>query len=141
QTVRFDDTGRKSVDFAKSVGVLGQERRGRTLYVALDPSIEDAIVAFSPSDQVQQAVPYLISSRWQFSNLDRLDCGFAVNAWGFGKGEMRWAGLVPGAYTVRLRGRNVTSETEAAVDGTGFLTLSLNADAIEPTRLEVSCRN
>jgi hypothetical protein len=141
QTVRFDDAGASSVDFGKSVGVLGQEHKESTLYVALDPAIDDAIVALSPSDQVQQRLPYLISSRWQFSNLERLDCGFTASTHGFGTGEMKWAGLAAGRYTVRLRTSNGVSETDAMVDGAGILTLALKADAIDPARFEASCRN
>ena len=45
QTVRFDDVADLSVDFARSVGVIGQQRKGSSLYVALDEARDDVIVA------------------------------------------------------------------------------------------------
>jgi hypothetical protein len=169
QTARFDDAARLSVDFARSVGVLGQERKGATLYVALDATVSEALVvvsavgvappppriapaprgvpatlkvAFTPANKPEQFVPYLISSRWRFSGLDRHKCGFTVYAQGYGEGEMKWGGLVPGNYRLQVRRwAAVLDDRTTTVDSTGMLTLAVKADAVEPVRIDVSCRN
>lgn len=169
QTVRFDDADRLAIDFAKSIGVIGQQRKGGTLYVALDAAVPDAIiavatvgvapsaptvkprtpgalpvtkVALSPANKVEQRLPYLVSSRWRFSGLDRGKCGFTVDAQGYGDGEMQWGGLAPGDYRAVLRRSNgVLGEERSTVNDTGVLALAFKTDAVEPVRLEVSCRS
>src|SRR5262249_33615295 len=103
QTVRFDDVADFSVDFGRSVGVIGQQRKGTSLYVALDEAREEAIVALEPvANQTAgaTAAPYLIDGRWTFRDLRRRDCGFNVTAKGYGTGQMNWGGLKPGTYQV-----------------------------------------
>ena len=46
--MRFDDAAELSVDFSRSVGVIGQNRKGNTLYVALDEARDEMIVALAP---------------------------------------------------------------------------------------------
>jgi len=41
QTVRFDDAAALAVDLARSVGVLGQRKKGNSLYVALDEAYDE----------------------------------------------------------------------------------------------------
>jgi hypothetical protein len=142
QTVRFDDADRVAVDFGRSVGVLGQERKAATLYVALDAAVDDSIVALSPVDNAKQTVPYLISARWTFSDLHRHQCGFTVDAEGYGEGDMIWGGLPPGTYGVQVRRSNkAILQSETTVDSTGILTLALKADAIEPVLVDLLCRS
>jgi len=144
QTVRFDDADGLTIDLARSVGVLGERRRGSTLYIALDAAVDDAVVALSPigspADAVQDSTPYLISSRWVFSNLQREECGFTADVQGFGAGEMSWGGLHPGSYRVQVRRSNSTLwQADATADASGTMAISVKTDAIEPVHVDVSC--
>ncbi len=46
--MRFDDVADLSVDFTRSVGVIGQRSKGSSLYVALDEAHDEVIVALGP---------------------------------------------------------------------------------------------
>ena len=48
QTVRFDAAESREVDFGSSIGVIGQRRKADALYVALDETIEPAVVVLGP---------------------------------------------------------------------------------------------
>jgi hypothetical protein len=48
QTVRFDDAKGLAVDFGRSIGVIGQQRNGTALYVALDEAFDEIVVAMRP---------------------------------------------------------------------------------------------
>src|SRR6185295_18130224 len=58
QTVRFDDVAELSVDFSRSVGVIGERRKNGSLYVALDEARDDVIVALGRD--AAAPVPHLI---------------------------------------------------------------------------------
>lgn len=141
QTVRFDDADRLGVDFGKSVGALGQQRKGTVLYVALDAAVDDALVALAPVGNPKQRVPYLISARWTFRDLQRRPCGFTIDAEGYGDGDMMWGGLAPGAYRVQVRRSDGSIlESDATADSAGTLTTVLKVDAIQPVQVNVSCQ-
>jgi hypothetical protein len=142
QTVRFDDAADIAVDFSRSVGVLGQRKKGTTLYVALDEAQEEVIVALGPdtSDSVDASTPHLIDGRWTFRDLRRRDCGFSVMAKGYGTGQMTWGGLKPGVYHVFVRDAKETvwdDVTEVGDDGR--LALTADADAMNPLDIDVTC--
>jgi hypothetical protein len=142
QTLRFDDAADIAVDFSRSVGVLGQRKKGTTLYVALDEAQEEVIVALGPdtSDSVDIATPHLIDGRWTFRDLRRRDCGFSVMAKGYGTGQMTWGGLKPGVYHVFVRDAKETvwdDVTEVGDDGR--LALTADADAMNPLDIDVTC--
>ena len=145
QTVRFDDVADLSVDFARSVGVIGQRRKGNSLYVALDEAREDVIVALAretPS-QTGTPVPYLVDGRWAFRDMRRRDCGFSVMARGYGTGQMNWGGLRPGSYQITASDTKSQSWKEVAVVGAdGILALTVDADAVSnPVTIDVTCLN
>jgi hypothetical protein len=77
QTVRFDGAEAVMLDLASSSGVLGQARLGDALYVALDPAVENPVVALQPvgTEPAPTDHPYLIDSRWQIWDLKRTSCG------------------------------------------------------------------
>jgi hypothetical protein len=142
QTVRFDDVADLTVDFARSVGVIGQRRKGNSLYVALDEARADVIVALgrdTPSAGTQ--VPFLIDGRWTFRDLRRRDCGFNVIARGYGTGQMNWGGLRPGSYQITaFDDKDQSWEEVADVGDDGVLALTVDADALNnPVTIEVDC--
>ena len=63
QTVRFDAAEGREVDLQASVGVIGQRRNGTTLYVALDETIEPAVVVLGPAARVSRGIPWPCSRR------------------------------------------------------------------------------
>jgi polysaccharide biosynthesis protein PelA len=142
QTVRFDEAADVTLDLGRSVGVLGRQRKGATLYVALDAAYDEAVVALAPIDAVpaNAARPYLIDSRWQLSNLERHDCGFAVAAHGYGPGQMSWGGLRAGTYRVSVRaGTDKVLEASATTDDRGQLAMTIDASALQPLLIDVAC--
>lgn len=168
QTVRFDDATGLTVDFGRSVGVIGQRRISGALYVALDEAFDQIIVALAPearpaqplgplpaqssmsallpgsqarSDEADHAgIPYLIEGRWTFRDMRRRDCGFTVMAKGFGIGQMTWGGLRPGLYHVYARDTERTVwEDRLEVGDEGRLSFTPDADASSPLEIELAC--
>jgi hypothetical protein len=142
QTLRFDDAAALAVDFTRSVGVIGQRRKGASLYVALDEAFDEVIVALGPDtrESAEESTPYLIDGRWTFRDIRRRECGFTVMAKGFGIGQMTWGGLKAGLYHVSARDSKETlwdDETEVGDDGR--LALTADADAMSPLEIEVAC--
>ena len=142
QTVRFDDAADLAVDFTRSVGVLGQRKKGSSLYVALDEAHDEVTVAIGPdiSDVGEETASHLIDGRWTFRDLRRRECGFTVMAKGYGTGQMTWGGLKPGIYHVFVRAAKETvwdDVTEVGDDGR--LALTADADAMAPLEIDVAC--
>jgi len=141
-TLRFDGASFTGVDFARSVGVLGQRHHQGSLYVALDPAVAEPMVALTDVERADAdpaaARPYLVHGRWVFQGLATDDAGFRVGAQGFGKGEMVWHMPAPGRYAVTAeRGGAVLwrGETEARADGR--LSVTVDASAVQPLTLRV----
>jgi hypothetical protein len=142
QTLRFDDAVALAVDFGRSVGVIGQRRKGSSLYVALDEALDEVIVALrSAADDVMPGVPYLVEGRWTFRDVRRSECGFTAMTKGFGIGQMTWAGLKPGPYRLSVRnGKETVWDDDAQVGADGQLAFTADALAIaSPLELEVAC--
>src|SRR5262245_39466461 len=74
QTLRFDDAAELAVDFSRSVGVLGQRRKGTSVYVALDEAHDEVIVALGPdsSEAVGESTPYLVDEIGRASCRERV---------------------------------------------------------------------
>jgi len=110
QTVRFD-TADYQVDLAKSRGVLGYKTFQQSLYVALDPKVEEAMVTLAKSPAKSQ--PYLLESRWKIENLKVTDRALSFDAKGYGEGRMRWQMPASGTYNVAADkdGANVFQKT------------------------------
>jgi polysaccharide biosynthesis protein PelA len=142
QTLRFDDAADLAIDFTRSVGVLGQRRKGSTLYVALDEAYDEVIVALGPDagEAPDASAPYLIDGRWTFRDMRWRECGFTVMAKGYGTWQMTWGGLKPGSYHVAVReSRETVWDDEAEVGDDGKLALTADADAMNPLEIDVTC--
>ncbi len=55
ETVRFDEAQKLAVDFAASVGVMGETRHANALYVALDPAVSRAVVTLQAHSEAARA--------------------------------------------------------------------------------------
>lgn len=140
-TLRFDAAGALIVDWTASSGVLGATSHSGALYVALDPAVSPATVAVRRGAKRVQRRVHLIDSRWQVSGLRPASCGFEARASGYGRGDMTWGGLAPGAYAITLRraGREI-AKLDATAESSGRLQLALTTDAIEGLELSARCR-
>ena len=138
QTVRFDSAADRVPDYAKSVGVLGHNHHNGALYVALDPAVSEPVIAVQPKGAKSRA--HLIESRWDVRDLAVAECSVRFKAEGFGNGDMRWAGLKPGAWTIKIsRDGHGVSETSAPVDAAGNLTTRFETDARAGAAIEMRC--
>ena len=144
QTMRFDDASGIDIDDLKSSGVLGATRHEGAMYVALDASVEPAIVAIrtAPAETAAGVTPAtrLVDSRWQLSGLKREDCGFSFAARGFGPGQMTWQ-TAPGQtfdIAAMQSGKRLYA-TRVASGADGQLEARIDADALEPVEVTFSC--
>ncbi|MBM3570167.1 MAG: hypothetical protein FJX46_15585 [Alphaproteobacteria bacterium] len=137
-TIRFDDANGRAVDFARSVGVIGQRWTNGSLYVALDEragTVEIALVPRSDLDDLPPAArPYVHSSRWRLQNVAVAEDGFGFTAQGYGFGEMTWRVRKPGRYRIETSGANPLV-AEAGADGR--LTFIVPGSAIAPRAVKV----
>lgn len=144
-TVRFDDADAQQVDFSASRGVIGQNRHGEALYVALDAAFDAPLIvmrkhASDDRNEVANDV-HLVDSRWRLSDVSRSQCDIRAKAEGFGTGQMMWAGVHPGAYTVSaFRNGEAVSVQTATAAADGVLEIEVAASAIDPVDLRITCR-
>jgi hypothetical protein len=144
QTLRLDSADAFDLDDAKSQGVLGATRHAGGLYVALDPTVEPALVAIRTRDAAGPAfdkgAARLIDSRWQVQGIHREACGFAFDAHGYGAGDMTWL-TAPGQSFDVDAGRNGTTLTTSQItaDTSGKLEVSLKIDAQNPVQVRFAC--
>ena len=142
QTVRFDVADEREVDLQASVGVIGQRRNGTTLYVALDETIEPAVVVLGPhlrSSATSHGL-VLVESRWLVRHVVKDGCALRFETQGYGDGSFTWSNAAPGRYmiTVDRAGKEVWRQT-AEADGAGGLKFVLRAGAIDPVTVRVDC--
>ncbi len=144
QTVRFDAAEGREVDFRSSVGVIGQKRNGTTLYVALDETIEPAVVVLGPptlSRTVSHGLA-LVESRWLVRHVVKDECALSFEAQGYGDGSFTWSDAASGRYmiTVDRAGQEVWRQT-AEADAAGRLKFVLPVSAIDPVTIRMNCAN
>ena len=143
-TVRFDDAADVSPDYAASIGVLGSTRHQGSLYVALDPTVERAVVTLRTGPQVEpdrKQVAALVEARWQVYQRRELPCGFTTLVQGFGRGDMLWTSEPGRTFDITLERNGVPALTErATADAAGVISLALVADAREPLAMRFTCR-
>jgi polysaccharide biosynthesis protein PelA len=144
QTMRFDAADGISIDYAASVGIVGDNLHAGSHYVTLDPAVAEPIIAVRPTvpakSSTAKAIPRLIESRWTLSAVERAPCAVTAEAQGFGTGEMTWEGLTPGAHTITATRRgSVLATRRVLADTTGRLTVRLAISGIEPLQLRISC--
>ena len=144
QTVRFDAAEGREVDFQSSVGVIGQKRNGTTLYVALDETIEPAVVVLGPPTLSRTVFRgfALVESRWLVRHVVKDECALSFEAQGYGDGSFTWSDAASGRYmiTVDRAGQEVWRQT-AEADGAGRLKFVLPVSAIDPVTIRVNCAN
>lgn len=136
QTIRFDRAAMKSVDFARSEGVIGQRHYQGSLYVALDEAHAAPVIALSENGRTdvppEADRPYLIDARWRVFALEAGRDGFGFKAQGYGAGEMRWWVPVPGRYRLEvLAGATAIETVEATVGADRVLAVRLSARTAE----------
>ena len=136
QTLRFDDKPDMTVDFAASIGVIGQRRHQGSLYVALDETVAEPVLQLRPAAAPSPGtLPWLVQSRWRVYGVAADDDGgVRFSATGFGRGEMAWQMPQAGRYRVTVGdGEAATVRT----DRDGRLVLALEVDGHSPVRVAI----
>lgn len=100
QTIRYDRSSDHHVDFHHSKGVVGYKEHQKSLYVYLDASVNEPVIALSQFEG--QQVPYLIDSSWEIWGLKRNVNHLDFNASGWGPLKMQWMVSLPGDYIVEV---------------------------------------
>jgi polysaccharide biosynthesis protein PelA len=133
QTIRFDRADRQTVDFNRSIGVVGQRHYQQSLYIYLDEAVLQPRVTLSDRPTTgtdHPPVPYLLQSRWRVWDLDRTGVGVRFKTAGFGRPEMQWVVPRSGDWEVRSVDRQETL-LRKKVDETHMLTID-SGDLTEP---------
>ena len=142
QTVRFDAAEGREVDLQSSVGVIGQKQDGSTLYVALDETIEPAVVVLGPpalSPTVSRGLA-LVDSRWLVRQVVRDECSVRFEAQGYGDGSFTWSGAAPGRYLIAVdRAKQEVWRGTAKADESGSLNFVLPLSATDPVTVRINC--
>lgn len=108
-TLRIDRANGLGLDPAHSIGVIGARRDGAALYVSLDPTATDPVVALAAmleNSPIGAAVAgdrgsfVLDNSRWSIEALAQTGCVANFIASGWGPGAMRWRAPIAGQYRV-----------------------------------------
>lgn len=139
-TIRFDGASFDAVDFPRSKGIVGQRHHQGSLYIALDPAVEEPVVALAAVDRTDVAPPaprpYLIEGRWMLDGVEVYANGFLAGAQGFGAGTMSWWMPVPGRYAVTAeRAGRVLWRGEAVAGVDHRLSLTIPVAAETPLRI------
>jgi len=117
RTLRFDRATFRGVDQVRSRGVIGARHWGGSLYVDLDPAAPESVVALADIDRadIEPATdrPYLIHSRWVFSEVRATPERVEATVEGFGPGEMIWRMPKPGNARIVLSARDGTEIARA----------------------------
>lgn len=138
-TMRFDKASDITVDYQRSTGVVGHNRHEGSLYVALDPSNAEPIIAIERT-ATATAAWHLIESRWLASEVTRSSCELTVRVQGYGDGQFLWGGLAAGRYDViAKRGSNVLERKTFDVTSSGEMRFTLTQHGIEPLTLTIAC--
>ena len=144
QTIRFDQAALETVDFERSQGILGHRHYQGSLYVALDETVQEPVLALQPLDRADTlpspSRPYLVSSRWRIWDFQYDEpTRFSFVAMGFGDGEMEWRTPRSGVYTIVARKDDgaVLITANSRADAGGRLQVQLPAIAIDPIRVTV----
>jgi hypothetical protein len=141
QTVRFDDVAALSVDIGNSIGVVGSRRYQGSLYVSLDPAIEDATVVLRTARIASDTTSaQLNDSNWMLSNVKRAPCRLSYSAQGFGAPEFSWKGVAQGRYHVEAReGEYLVWQADMATGEDSLLKLKLPDPGVHALDFTVSC--
>ncbi len=108
QTIRFDHA-HQVVDFPNSHGILGYKEYQGSLYVHLDPAIEEPILALGEGPPT----PHLEESSWEIWDLKMSPSQISFSSRGFGTMAMTWKNVPIGTY--RIGFGKAAQEKEIAV--------------------------
>jgi len=138
ETIRFDRHTLQSVDFQRSKGVIGQRHLHGSLYVYLDASVAQPVIALKAEehnyDAPEDNIQYLVESRWLISGVRRHEDRLDFTAQGFGAGEMVWQMPSPGHYSVSVGGTVKTIE----VGDDHLLKVILEQNALQPVHVIIT---
>lgn len=138
QTVRFDDDGKKVVNYARSEGVIGHRRFQGSLYVALDESVETPVIALGDTKTTAPAPhPYLDNARWHVWDVQHRDGGLTFSADGFGHGEMVWRNMTDGAYRIVLTRPGEPDLETRATTTKGVLNTTIPVNIFAPVKVRI----
>lgn len=129
QTIRFDRATLLSVDFEQSKGVLGQKHFQGSLYIALDPSEDNPIIALNKNNgfvtYAPARNPYLIESNWKINGLQYVNNKLIFSAAGLGMADMLWKQPATGSFMVKVRSKRKTIyKNVLSTDSEGVLRLA-----------------
>ena len=133
-TMRIDRAARSSVDFGRSMSVVGQRHAMGSLYVTLDSAHAQARIALKTiSDIGAEPVedrPYLLHGAWRLRDVQVNATEARFNAQGYGVGTMRWMFPGPGVVTTNVR-RDEQSlwSQNSTTDERGEIEFSVPVDA------------
>jgi polysaccharide biosynthesis protein PelA len=133
------------IDSGRSTGVLGANRHQGSLYAALDPAVDRAVIAVRARGEDGRQLPTdqaasLVESRWSISNRTENACGFRVQAQGYGPGAMTWSTTAGRAFRISVeRGDALLSQEVRWADAKGQISLSIEQDAVEPLAIRFDC--
>ena len=128
------------MDLQSSVGVIGQERDGPTLYVALDETIEPAVVVLGPPGMAARDGLALLESRWLVRHVIKDECGLRFEAQGYGDGSFTWSGAASSRYLIVVdRADQELWRQTAGADGAGKLKFVVPVSAIDPVTVRINC--
>lgn len=145
QTIRFDGGTLDGVDFSQSRGVIGQRHELGCLYVSLDETEPEPIIALKPvtttSREPREATAYLIESRWRVFGVTRTATALHFTTQGYGTGESSWTWPDGGTGIAWVRWTSDTGNSgqfraERTADGR----LRLRLPALTAQRLRVDVR-
>jgi hypothetical protein len=125
-----------------AVGVIGQRRNGSTLYVALDETIESAVVVLGPLAPSRTASRglALVESRWLVRHLMKDQYALRFEAQGYGDGSFTWSGASSGAFRIAVdRDNKDLWRQTVETDDAGTLKFVLPVSAIEPVTVRIDC--
>lgn len=134
QTLRFDHATLTAVDFTRSVGVIGERPSQGSLYVALDPTVAEPIVALTARDGPLAPAPadhpYLMESRWPITALQVGSEGaLRAEVRGFGPLRMTWIVPTKGVWRVRVQqNRDTAWQQEATIGDNKRLSVNVGSD-------------
>ena len=137
-TFRFDRALYRAVDFSRSSGVIGQSWLHGSLYVSIDPSAIEPVIALTTRSQTDRpnadSAPYLLGAQWDILKKRQVTAdSFTFSAKGFGKGDMRWLVPNPGTYQIAVTDRGDTIvERQVKVDDSGILAFSAADEPVGP---------
>ena len=137
-TLRFDAAADVTVDWARSVGVLGARHYQGSLYIALDADVAEPLVALGTP--AAAAPLHLVDSRWLLSGYRADTRSATVRARGYGPGEMRWQGRPERGYRVRATsaaGQRESHQVLADAAGQFEISLALDGLAHAPVVVEI----